>query len=117
MATFTKKKLSGSTNGNNILVNSTSSPGTLIHTSVTSTDDFDEIWIYAVVVSGVADRTFTLQFGGTSDTDKISVTIPVNTGLQLIVPGLLQQNSSEVRAFAESVGVIAVNGFVNRISV
>ena len=37
MATFTKKKLSGSTDGKPIAVAATATPGTLIHTAVTGT--------------------------------------------------------------------------------
>ena len=49
MATYTKRLLSGSTNGRPIKVAATATPGTTIHTAVTGTTDFDEVWIYNVL--------------------------------------------------------------------
>jgi|WetSurMetagenome_2_1015567.scaffolds.fasta_scaffold471172_2 hypothetical protein len=115
MAVYSKKILNGSVNGNNILIADTSSPGTLIHTAITGTSDLDEVWIYATTVSGTSDVTLTIQFGGTATKDNVTVTMLAGTGLQLIVPGLLQQNSHEIRAFAGSANTLAVTGFVNRI--
>ena len=46
MATFTKQKLSGSTDGKGIKITSnTGGSGTTVHTAVTGTTDFDEVWI------------------------------------------------------------------------
>ena len=115
MATFTKTLLSGSTNGKAILVAATASPGTTIHTAVTGTSSLDEIWLYAVNSSG-EDVKLTIEWGETTAPNgNIELTIPPESGLTLVVPGLLLQNSLVVRAFADIANVISVHGYVNRI--
>ena len=115
MQTFTKKLLSGCTNGKQVKVVATSTPGTLIHTAISGTTDYDEIWIYATN-SHTADVALTLQWGGTvSPDDYIQITIPKKTGLFLIIPGLILQNELIIRAFAATANVISVSGWVNRI--
>jgi hypothetical protein len=115
MATFTKEKLSGSTNGKQIKVAATSTPGTTIHTAVTGTTDWDEVWIY-VTNNHTAAVDLTIEFGGTtSPDDLIQQSIPSKTGLYLIAPGLILQNSLVVKAFASVANVLCVSGWVNRI--
>lgn len=46
----------------------------------------------------------------------IEVTIPGESGLFLVVPGLLLTNSLVVKAFAATANVVCVHGFVNRIT-
>lgn len=116
MATYAKQLLSGSTNGKQIKVAATATPGTTIHTAVTGTSDFDEIWIWAVNSSS-GDVKLTLEWGGTTDPDDlIEVTIPAEQGKVLIIPGLLLQNELVVKAFAGTANVILISGFVNRIT-
>lgn len=117
MANFSKQLLSGSTNGRNIKVTGTSSgTAVTVHTAVSGTSSLDEVWIYAVN-SSTPDQLLTIEFGGTTNPDDtIEKTIPGNTGLSIVVPGLLLQNSLEVTAFAAAANVINLNGFVNRIS-
>jgi len=116
MATYTKQLLSGSTNGKQIKVAATSTPGTTIHTAVTGTSDFDEIWIWANNSSAV-DVKLTIEYGGVTDPDnQIEVVIPAENGLVLIIPGLILQNSLVIKAFAETANVILISGFVNRIT-
>lgn len=116
MAAFSKLFLSGSTNGRNIKVTATSTPGTLIHTAVSGTTDKEEVYLYAVNTDS-SDHTLTLEFGGTtSPDDVIKVTVAANKGLYLIIPGLLLQNGLVVRAFADAGNVINVNGYVHRIT-
>lgn len=116
MTTFTKQKLSGSTNGKQIKVVATATAGTLIHTAVAGTTDWDEVWLWAVNSDTVA-RKLTIEFGGTtSPDDTIEVLIPAEGGLVLVVPGLILQNELVVRAFAAAANVILVGGFVNRIA-
>lgn len=115
MATFTKTLLSGSTNGKAILVSATASPGTTIHTAVTGTSSLDEIWLYAVN-SSAGDVKLTIEWGETTAPNgNIELTIPPESGLTLVVPGLLLQNSLVVRAFADTANVICIHGYVNRI--
>jgi hypothetical protein len=51
MATFSKQIFSGSTDGRQVKVVATSSPGTTIHTASTNTAAFDEVWLYATLTN------------------------------------------------------------------
>lgn len=116
MATYSKILLSGSTNGKNIEVAATATPGTIIHTAVTGTSDIDEIFLYAMNSSSAAVK-LTIEFGGTTaEDDLIEMTVPAESGPYLVVPGFLLQNSLIVRAFAGSASTININGYVNRIT-
>lgn len=112
--TISKLKLSGSTDGRGVKVAATASAGTTIHAAHATA--LDEVWLWCVN-SDTAARKLTVQLGGTSDPDdSIEVTIPAESGLVLVVPGLVVSNSVVVRAFAESANVLIVHGFVNRIA-
>lgn len=116
MATFTKRLLSGSTNGKAIKVAQTGSAGTLIHTAVSGTSDLDEIWLYCVN-SSAASVKLTVEWGETAAPEgNIEGTIGPEAGLYLFVPGLLLQNGLEIRAFAGTGNVLLIHGFVNRIT-
>lgn len=120
MATFTKVKLSGSTQGKAIKVAQTASTGTTIHTTGTSASIIDEVWLYAYN-SDTAAKLLTVQFGGTTAVDNdIKVTIPPQSGLTLVVPGLFLtgdgSTGSTVAAYAATADVITLSGYVNRIS-
>jgi hypothetical protein len=116
MATYSKLTLSGSTNGKGIKVAATATAGTAIHTAVAGTSSFDEIWLYAHNTSASAVK-LTVEWGGTTaPDDNIEITIGAEgTGLILIAPGILLQNSLVVRAFAATANVINIFGYVNRI--
>ena len=115
MATYSKQLLSGSTNGKQIKVATTSSSGTLIHTAVSGTTGLDEVWLYAMNTD-TTSRKLTIQWGGTtSPDDLIELTIPAESGYTLVVPGLLIQNSLVIRAFAATANVIVIGGYVNRV--
>lgn len=114
MATYSKVLLTGSTNGRSIKVSATSSPGTTIHTAHSTS--LDEIWLY-LQNTDTTDRKATVEFGGTtSPDDTFEVTIPAESGLVLVVPGLLLTNSLLMKVFAATANVIIANGFVNRIT-
>lgn len=116
MATYTKQKLSGSTNGKQIKVSATSTPGTAIHTAVAGASDWDEVWIYANNTSNAA-VTLTIEWGGVSSPDDTSpVIIPAYSGKVLVVAGEILQNSLAIAAFASVTNVIVISGFVNRIT-
>lgn len=118
MATAKKRKLSGSTDGRLIKVAATSTPGTTIHTAVagTTAGTYDEIWLYAMN-SNSANVLLTIEFGGTTDPDDlIQVYVPFDSGLYLIIPGLILQNGTVVKAFAATTNVIVIGGFVNTIT-
>jgi len=115
MATYSRELLSGSTQGKQIKVGATATPGTLIHTAVSGTTDLDEIWLYAVNSSSSGVK-LTIEWGEASAPDgHVEVTLAAEDGYQLVVPGLLLQNALVVRAFAGTTNVILINGYVNRI--
>lgn len=120
MATFSKVKLSGSTNGRGILVAATASAGTTIHATGTSSTILDELWLYAYN-SDTAAIVLTIEWGGTTaPNDNIKVSIPATSGLTLVVPGLILSGTgaaaSTVAAFAGTTNKIVITGYVNRIS-
>lgn len=119
MATFSKTILSGSTDGRGILVAATATAGTLIHTGSSTATTLDEIWLYAVNTSATAVK-LTIEWGGvTAPNDHIEYTVPAENGLYLVVAGnLIKGNSTPlvVRAFAATTNVIAIHGYVNRIT-
>jgi len=119
MATFTKKKLSGSTDGKAIKVTGTDTAGAVtVHTAVagTTVGTFDEIWLYANNTSASAVK-LTLEWGTDTAADgNIELTIAAESGLVLVVPGLILQNSMVVEAFAATADVILLTGFVNAIT-
>ena len=112
--TIEKMALSASTNGMGIKVVATGTLGTTIHTAVTGTANFDEVWLWAYNSDSVA-RLLTIEFGDATAPDhNIKVTLPSQAGLQLVVPGLLLQNAKVVTAFAAAANVITLSGYVNR---
>lgn len=112
--TTTKIALSGSTNGMAVKVVATATAGTTIHTAQSGTSFFDEVWLYAYN-GHTAAVALTIEFGGASVPDQnIVQTIPAKTGLYLVVPGLLLQNSLVVKAFAGTANVITLSGYVLR---
>ena len=117
MATFTKTLLSGSTNGKAIKVAATSTAGTTIHTAVSGTSSLDEVWLYAHN-SSASTVKLTLEWGeATAPDGNIEINIGAEgTGLVLIAPGILLQNSLVIKAFAGTANVITLTGYVNRIA-
>ena len=119
MATFSKIALSGSTDGRLIKVAATATAGTTIHTGSSTASTFDELWLYAVN-SDTTDRKLTIEWGGTSSPDDlIEQTITAESGLLLVVPGLVIKGNATalvVRAFAASANVVMIGGYVNRIT-
>jgi hypothetical protein len=115
---FTKRKLSGSTDGLAIKVAATGTAGTTIHTAVagTTAGTFDEIWLYAYN-GHTAAVVLTIEFGGAGVPDQnIVITVAAKTGLLLVVPGLILQNGLVVKAFAGTTNVITLTGYVNTIT-
>lgn len=118
MATYTKSTISGSSNGLGIKVVATTTPGTTIHTSttaLTTDDNYDEVYLWAVN-SDTTDRKLTVEYGGTASPDRlIEYTVPAESGLKLICPGLLIQNSLVITAFCATANVVMIYGYVNKI--
>jgi len=115
MVAITKQKLSEATNGRAIKVGATATPGTLIHTAVNTASIVDEVWLYAQNTSA-NDVKLTLEFGGvTAPDDLVEFTVPAEDGLYLVAPGLLLDGGVLVRAFAGTIDVLTILGYVNRI--
>jgi len=117
MATFTKTLLSGSTNGKAIKVAQTATAGTTIHTAVSGTSSLDEVWLYAHNSSSASVK-LTLEWGeATAPDGNIEINIGAEgTGLVLVAPGILLQNSLVIKAFAGTANVVTLVGYVNRIA-
>jgi len=119
MATYSKVLLSGSSQGQPILVAATSSPGTNIHTTGTSSSITDCVTLYAHNTDTTA-RKLTVEFGGTGTANTIEVTVPAESGLMLVVPQLpltgTGSASKSVACFCATTNVVAICGYVDRIS-
>jgi hypothetical protein len=118
MAAFTKTILSGSTDGKAIKVAANSTPGTTIHTGSSTAADLHEIWLYCVNSSTSAVK-LTIEWGeATAPDGNIEITIPGESGLYQVVPGLLIKGNATplvVKAFAGTANVLTIHGFVNTI--
>lgn len=111
---FTKQYLSGSTTGKGIKIAQTATPGTLLHTADATAKD--EVWVF-VVNSDTTARKLTIEFGGVAVPDDLmEVTVPAESGLLCVIPGLVLGNSLVVRAWAATANVLVAYGFVNRVS-
>lgn len=121
MATFTKVICSGSTNGKGVKITGTASgSANTIHSTGTSSTTLDEIWIWVVNSSTSAVKA-TCLFGATASPDnEIEVTVPGESGLMLVVPGLILSGtgaaSNTVSMFAASGSALIAYGYVNRIA-
>ena len=116
---FQKLHLSGSTDGRNILIRQTATPGTTIHTATSSsnTDSYDEVWVWASSAA-TSSTNATIQTSETDDQASINFRVPAAyNGPILVIPGWVYRNGVVLTATAAvtSHGVI-LSGFVNRIS-
>jgi hypothetical protein len=122
MATFAKILLSGGSQGKAIKIAATTSgsAGTTIHTTGTSSTAIDEVWLYATNSSSL-NVVLTIQWGGVTAVDnETKLTIPPNSGLTLVIPGLVLTGTGSagnvIAAYAGTANVITISGYVNRIS-
>src|SRR5574341_2533555 len=102
MATYSRQLLSGSTNGRAIPVAATATPGTLLHTAISGTSAFDEVYVWVTNVTTAA-ATLTLEWGGVTDPGDHMVkafSIPANSPPIPIITGQVLQNGLVVRAFS-----------------
>lgn len=113
MAGMSKVFLSADTNGDGVLIAAIATPGTLIHTSIAGTTQFDEVYLYAHNTSTAA-VLLTIEVGGTTTVNQIRKTIPAQDGAILVIPGFLMNNANTINAFAATTNVINIHGWVNR---
>lgn len=125
-ATIGKSIFTGSVSGQPILINATSSSGgqVTIHqcqTSATAAAGGDEIWMWAGN-NGSASAKLTWTIGSTATLANSQVAqVPANSGLQLIIPGLLFASTAAaglLTAISTSTGTtgVFVMGFANLIT-
>ncbi len=117
MATYSRLLLSGSTNGRAVPVAATSTPGTTIHTAVTGTTSFDEVYAWAVNVTA-SPINLTIEWGGVlapGDHLVDTYSIPANSPPIPIVTGQVLNNGLIMKAFCSSASGINIIGYVNRI--
>ena len=118
MSTYVKTNLSGSVNGKGIAISgSTTANGVTVHTATSGSGNWDEVWLWAVNSGSSVSAKLTVEWGETTAPDgNIEVYVPAESGLLLVAPGLLIQNSLLIKAFANPAGAVILHGFVNRIS-
>lgn len=118
MPSYSREKLSASTNGRAVKVVATATAGTLLHTAQSGAAGWDEVYAWVTNTSGAA-VPLTVEFGGTTDPDDLVVkqlSIPANSPPLPILTGQVLQNGLNVRAFAGTANVLVITGYVNRIS-
>ena len=121
MATYSKVALSGgAADGTGIELAVDSGTFTTIHTTTTTATTLDEIWLYASNTDAT-DRKGTLKFGGTDDPDDlIEYTVVAESGLALVVPGLILAGKASTGLILLGAAAVAskvtVFGYVNRIT-
>ncbi len=116
MATISKIHLSGSLNGSGISLDD--SQIITIHNSSVYSNIIDEVWIYATN-SYSSEMSMYLNIGGSSE---IYTTISSQSGLALIVPGLIISGNDTVAKSITGVcghaaaEYLKIFGYVNRIT-
>ena|SRR3990167_5144021 len=113
---ITKRLLSASSAGRGISVTGTTATGSIIHTSVTGTTSFDEVWMWAVNTATVSKK-LTVEWARSTGSagQQVEFTVPSEDGAYLIIPGWPLNTGRSVRAFAATASVITAHGYVNRI--
>lgn len=104
---ITPLHLSGSTNGEPILVNTTSSPGAVVHT-VSNVSGVDEIYLDVAAMG--TDAVVSVEFDSTNVSP---VTVVAGNGYYRIIPGYRMGNGGVVRVYADE--DVLVQGWVNRL--
>ena len=114
MATIAKLILSGGSDGRQIKIVETGSPGTTLHTAHAT--KLHELWLW-ITNSDSVDRKVTIELGGvTSPDDLIEMTIPAEDGPHLVVPGIPLTGSVVIKAFGAAANVLLASGYVNQIT-
>jgi len=118
MATYAPLLLSGSTDGDPIIVVATATAGTLIHTAVSGTTSWDEVYLWVSNVTATA-ATLTIEWGGVTDPGSHmckALSIPANSPPIPVVTGVRLNNGGVIRAFSGTASALNITGNVNRIT-
>jgi hypothetical protein len=118
MGTYTKIPFSSSTNGKGIQL-STAGNVTELHRTTTDDAKTDEIWLW-MDNYGSSDLKVTVYFGDQETVDSIEKTISSESGLVLVIPGLILVHDDPVEimhAFGPNTSTTLIAyGYVNRIT-
>jgi hypothetical protein len=109
MANYYKQYLSECTLGQPIFLPDTDE--TDIHIPTCTTNEYDEIWLYAAN-SGTVDAVLTVYFSGL---ETFMAGIPGQGGLVQVLPGIPTGLGSKVGVGSSISGVMFITGFVNNI--
>ncbi len=116
MPQYSKEVFSESVSGRMIEVVLASTPGTTIHTTLTSATILDEVWLYAVNTENDS-RELTIEWGNTSSPQsQMPVTLEARAGNVLIIPGMVLGSAQILRGFADVASGINIGGWINRIT-
>ena len=115
MATYSKLKLSGSTDGKPIKVAATSiGSGDTIHTAHATAMDYIDLFAYN---GDTASIELSIGWGGTTDIDHVyKVTIPAKSGPVKVAEEFPLTNSLVVKAAAGTTNKVAIVGSVRRVT-
>ena len=124
MATLTKQLFSESASGRRFVINaSVASAADCFHVVPSTPGILDEVWVYAhnfgnddTRVSFLWAMTAMPSLSTTDVTEAIDITIPFKSGRALVWDGTLLPHSVSACAYAETPGVISIDGFVNRMT-
>jgi hypothetical protein len=120
MSPITREFLSESTDGVDINITTSGSPGTLIHTATSTAGEKDEIWLWGVN-NAATIASVAIEWAGTDDNlNRHLVGIPSAEGDQLLIAGKTLAGGLDVRVYSThpsaSVSGVNIGGHVNRIS-
>lgn len=109
--------ISGSTNGRGIKITGTSyDTANTLHTATNTASTYDQVWLFAAN-QGAASVTLTLCLGGTTDPDdRVTMTIPAQSGDILVLQGERFNGGVALKAYAGAANVICIRGNVDRIT-
>lgn len=113
MATYTPIVGSVNTTGIPIAVTATATPGTKLHDSHSTS--IDEVTVFATNIDTVA-RLLTLELGGVTAACQLMITLPPQSGEQLIVDAIRVTGGVSIAAFAASANKVNCRVVVNRIT-
>ena len=112
---FTLASLSGdsSTDGKQIDIVATSSPGTTLHTATSGTDYWDYVLLYFANRDSIA-HTVTIEWGGTGASDQVVLDLaPGVGGVRAFDDFRLLRDGHVIRAFCDTTSVVSAWGEVH----
>lgn len=116
MPQYSKEVFSESVSGRMVEIVLAATPGSLVHTTLTSATILDEIWLYATNTN-TTSRELTVEWGNTDvKQSQVTVTLEAKAGHVLIIPGMILGSAQNVRAFLDVASGVNMAGWINRIT-